>query len=76
MSKKTDNPLTDEHCHIAQYVSLKELANLLSMDRNTVRRIMERLGVPALKLGGCVRYQRDDVYKALAEHTEDTPQDS
>ena len=55
----------NEFPNLTCYVSLKELAEMLHMDRSTVRRNMKKAGISALELGGCVRYRKDEVDRYL-----------
>ena len=70
MSSKKPSPKAS-YPRLVQYVSLKELAELLGVDRTTVRRTMREMGVPAVKFGGCIRYRSDEANEALEQCLED-----
>lgn len=61
----TTHDASGEYPHLTEYVSLKELADNLKVDRSTVRRNMRRAGISALEFGGCVRYRKADVDRLL-----------
>ncbi len=56
---------------LVAYISLRELAELLGVDRNTVRRLMKKMRVRSVALGRCIRFPKDEVEEALAQLRED-----
>lgn len=58
---------------LTQYVTLREVAEALRVDRATVRRTMRRAGIPALEFGGCIRYRKMDVERYLTSQMEPAP---
>ena len=72
--KEAETGLNGGHPFLKQYLSLKELSGLLGMDRSTVRRQMQRLGVSVLKIGASIRYPKDEVDAVLGNHMQ--PEDA
>lgn len=53
--------------YLTEYISLKEVAELLSVDRTNARRLLKSAGVPAFRFGSSIRYRRSDVDDHLAD---------
>ena len=53
-----------------KYISLKEVAQRVGMDRNTIRRHLQKAGIRALTIGRCVRYREDEVSRFIEDNTE------
>ena len=50
---------------ISNFLSLKELALYLSISERTARRLIDSRQIAFYKVGGCLRFKREDIFKFL-----------
>lgn len=53
---------------VAELLTIPEVAQLLKVSVPTVRRLLDQRTISFLKVGGSVRFTRDDVLSYLARH--------
>ena len=59
-----------ENTREGRYVGLNDLAEELGVQPATIRRWFKEAGVPSFRLGGLIRFRRDDVDRFIEQSQE------
>lgn len=66
-----DDPLT-ESTFDDQLLTYRDLAHVLQMSAVTLRRYVSRGEIPHVKIGACVRFDRDAISRYIASHSRES----
>ena len=56
------------------YMTSKEVAEYFQLNIQTIYRLRKKGKLPTVKIGGSVRYKREDIDNAIREHKSENPQ--
>jgi excisionase family DNA binding protein len=66
--------MTDEHVTVAEYLTVQQVAGMLQISTRTVQRLVDgEPTLPALKLGGVLRFPRERLVRWLRDREAGAP---